>query len=316
MDNVQPLEIRPTTSPLASQRTNNATPRPTAPLSLIVLTFNEEDNLEKCLQSVAGLCREIFVVDSGSTDGTLEIARCYGRVEHHAFETHSLQWKWALENLPLSNDWILALDADQRLTPELAAELQNLFSPGRTIEDVNGFYLNRRQIFKGQWIRHGGYYPKYLLKLFRASRVQLDPGDLVDHHFYVPGRTLKLRHDLVEDNHKENNISFWTEKHNRYARLLAQEELERRNTARTLIRPAIFGTPDQRVLWGKNLWSRCPSYVRPCLYFVYRYFFRLGFLDGKQGFVFHFLQAFWFRLLVDINIEELKRGGGEVGSCK
>jgi len=275
-------------------------------LSLIVLTFNEEDNLEECLQSSAGVCQEIFIVDSGSTDRTLEIARRYGKVECHPFETHSLQWKWALENLPLSNDWILALDADQRLTPELAAELQSMFSQGNVPDDVDGFYLNRRQIFKGQWIRHGGYYPKYLLKVFRLSKVGLDPGDLVDHHFYVPGKTLKLRHDLVEDNHKENDISFWTAKHNHYARLLAQEELVRGNTPRTLIRPAMFGTPDQRVLWLKNLWTRFPSYIRPSLYFCYRYFFRLGFLDGRQGFVFHFLQAFWFRLLVDINIEELK----------
>src|SRR5579872_2477665 len=121
-------------------------------LSLIVLTFNEEDNLEECLQSSAGVCQEIFIVDSGSTDRTLEIARRYGKVECHPFETHSLQWKWALENLPLSNDWILALDADQRLTPELAAELQSMFSQGNVPDDVDGFYLNRRQIFKGQWI--------------------------------------------------------------------------------------------------------------------------------------------------------------------
>jgi len=280
-------------------------------LSLIVLTFNEQDNLEKCLKSVAGLCPEIFVVDSGSTDRTLEIARSYAKVEHHGFETHSLQWKWALENLPIATEWILALDADQQLTPALAAELQDLFSKGNIPGDVDGFYLNRRQIFKGQWIRHGGYYPKYLLKLFRASAVRLDTSDLVDHHFYVPGRTFKLRHDLVEENQKENSISFWTDKHNRYAKLLAREELERRDTARTLIRPAMFGSPDQRVLWQKNLWSRCPSYVRPLLYFVYRYFFRLGFLDGKQGFVFHFLQGFWFRLLVDINVEELQKGRQE-----
>ena len=246
------------------------------------------------------------MVDSGSTDLTLDIAERYARVAHHAFQTHSLQWKWALENLPFSSDWILALDADQRLTPELAAELQFLLSQGNIPDDVNGFYLNRRQIFKGQWIRHGGYYPKYLLKLFRGSKVQLDLRDLVDHHFYVPGRSLKLRHDLLEDNQKENNISFWIEKHNRYARLLAQEELEPRISAQRLLQPALFGSPDQRVLWRKHLWSRCPSYIRPVLYFVHRYFFRLGFLDGKQGFVFHFLQAFWFRLLVDINLEELK----------
>jgi glycosyltransferase involved in cell wall biosynthesis len=275
-------------------------------VSLVVLTFNEEINLEGCLQSAEGVCHETFVVDSGSTDKTLEIARRYGRVEQHPFETHARQWKWAIENLPLSSDWVLALDADQRLTPELKAELEHLFSRGTIPDDVDGLYVNRRQIFKGRWIRHGGYYPKYLLKLFRVSKVQLDQADLVDHHFYVPGRTLKLRHDLVEENQKENTISFWIQKHNHYAQLLAREELERRNTARRFIRPFPFGSPDQRVLWRKNLWCRGPIYIRPWLYFVYRYFLRLGFMDGKQGFVFHFLQAFWFRLLVDINIEELR----------
>jgi glycosyltransferase involved in cell wall biosynthesis len=275
-------------------------------ISLIVLTFNEEHNLEDCLRSADGLCREVFVVDSGSTDGTLEIAERFARVEKHPFETHTRQWKWALENLPLSGDWILALDADQRLTPELKAELQDLFSNGVIPEEVNGFYINRRQIFKGKWIRHGGYYPKYLLKLFRAARVQLDSSDLVDHHFYVPGRTEKLLHDLIENNEKENNISFWIQKHNGYARLLAREELERRTTIARVIQSSAFGNPDQRILWQKNLWRRCPIYIRPLLYLVYRYFLRLGFMDGKQGFVFHFLQAFWFRLLVDINIEELK----------
>src|SRR4051812_18646418 len=98
--------------------------RPPLQLSVVVLTFNEEQNLEDCLKSVSGLCREVFVVDSGSTDGTLEIAERYACVKHNPFETHSRQWEWALRNLPLSNDWILALDADQRLTPELSSELQ------------------------------------------------------------------------------------------------------------------------------------------------------------------------------------------------
>jgi len=280
----------------------------TSRISLVVLTFNEEENLERCLQSAAPLCQEVFVVDSGSTDRTIDIARRYGRVVQHPFETHALQWKWALENLPLSNEWVLALDADQHLTRELAAEIRTLFSQGNVREDIDGFFLSRRQIFKGQWIRHGGYYPKYLLKLFRASRVQMDTDDLVDHHFHLAGRVAKLRHDLIEDNRKENEIAFWIQKHNRYARLLAQEDLKRRISSNHLIRPVPFGNPDQRVLWRKNLWRRCPSYVRPVLYFTYRYVIQAGFLDGKQGFVFHFMQAFWFRLLVDVNIEELKKG--------
>ena len=172
---------------------------------------------------------------------------------------------------------------------------------------MEGIYIKRRQIFRGRWIKHGGYYPKYLLKLFRVDRVKLNSTDLVDHHFYVRGKTLKLKHDLVEENSKEDRISFWIEKHNRYATLLAREELQRRHRARPEpIQGSVLGNPDQRTLWLKGVWYRCPAYVRPFLYFVHRYFLRLGFLDGKEGFIFHFLQAFWFRLLVDINLDELE----------
>jgi len=275
-------------------------------VSVVVLTHNEEANLALCLASVAGWTAATFIVDSGSTDRTVEIAARYGaKVVEHRFESHAKQWAWALGNLPLTTEWVLALDADQRVTPGLATEISSLHSTA--LEGIDGLYLNRRQIFRGRWIRHGGYYPKYLLKLFRRTSVRTDARDLVDHHFYVTGRTAKLRHDLIEANQKEDDISFWIEKHNRYARLLAAEELDRRRPAAGAPMKSVwFGTPDQRTLALKRVWLRLPLYVRPLLYFFYRYFLRLGFLDGKQGAIFHFLQAFWFRLLVDINLDEIR----------
>jgi len=112
---------------------------------------------------------------------------------------------------------------------------------------------------------------------------------------------------LIEENHKEDDITFWIDKHNRYASRLAEEDRRRAGHAPARpIAPALFGSPDQRILWLKNLWSRLPLYARPLLYFIYRYFLRLGFLDGKQGFIFHFLQGFWFRLLVDIKLDEAR----------
>ena len=278
------------------------------PISFIVLTFNEEKNLNTCLGSVAGWAQEIFVVDSGSTDQTLDIARRHGaNCFHHAFDSHARQWKWALENLPISTDWVLALDADQSVTDELREEIGQLLQGQRA---AHGCYVRRRQIFRGRWIQHGGYYPKYLLKLFRRDAVQIDEGDLVDHHFRVQGHTLKLGADIIEDNQNEADISIWITKHNRYATLQAEEEVQRRagESARHSVK-SLFGTPDQRVLWLKQLWQRLPLFVRPLLYFLYRYFFRLGFLDGKEGFIFHFLQAGWYRLLVDIKIDELQREG-------
>jgi glycosyltransferase involved in cell wall biosynthesis len=281
------------------------------PISAVTLTYNEQANLAPCLESLAEWAGELFVVDSGSTDGTRTIAERYGaHVVEHAFETHARQWTWALAHLPLQHTWVLALDADQRLTAELKEEIAALFAGGGgALEGIDGLYLNRRQVFRGRWIRHGGYYPKYLLKLFRRDRVRLDERDLIDHHFYVSGPTRRLRHDLVEDNAKEVDIAFWTEKHNRYAALQARVELVGRRTG--LVTPRLLGTPDERTAWLKRAWAHMPLYLRPFIYFCYRYLARLGFLDGKEGFIFHFLQAFWYRLLVDIHLDELRRRGPE-----
>jgi glycosyltransferase involved in cell wall biosynthesis len=293
-----------------------AQPRPPScgivPVTVVFLTFNEEANLPGCLEAVAGWGHEIFIVDSGSTDATLEIARHYGaQCFYHAFEGHTRQWNWALRNLPFSCEWAFCLDADQRLTPEVKREVAALLqgTAGGPPKGVDGYYLNRRQIFRGQWIKHGGYYPKPLLKLVRHRSAWCDENELLDSRFYVEGATARLQHDLIEDNRKEDDISFWTAKHIRYAELQAREELLRRDgLAQWNLRPAFFGSPDQRSLWLRQLWYRhMPLYVRPWLYYFYRYFLRLGILDGKQGFIFHFLQALWFRLLVDVKIDELRR---------
>jgi glycosyltransferase involved in cell wall biosynthesis len=277
-------------------------------VSFVVLTRDEERNIAACLGSVAGWAAEIFVIDSGSVDDTLRIAENFGaRVFSHSFETHAKQWDWALRNLPIKTDWVLALDADQSVTPELRGEITEFISDPKNAA-VDGCYVRRRQVFRGRWIKHGGYYPKYLLKFFRRGAAWSDERDLVDHHFRVEGRVAKLRNDIIEDNQNEASISTWIGKHNRYAVLQAHEEFERRRAAPHVgTKPRLLGTPDERILWLKGAWIRLPLYVRPLIYFLYRYIFRLGVLDGKQGFIFHFLQAYWYRLLVDINLDELRR---------
>ncbi|HKV38508.1 MAG TPA: glycosyltransferase family 2 protein [Blastocatellia bacterium] len=295
---------------MASEQTS-LTPGPPS-LTLVVLTRNEELNLSACLESLRGCAREIMVVDSGSTDATIDIAmRCGATIFRHDFDTHAKQWDWALSNLPIQTDWILALDADQRLTPELRDEIAGLITgSGEATAAITGAYTSRRQIFRGTWIRHGGYYPKYLLKLFRTGSARVDVGDMVDHHFRVQGNVVKLKHDLIEDNQNEADISVWTAKHNRYAKLQALQEYgDEIGRGGQFLAARLFGTPDERTLWLKRLWSKLPLYLRPLLYFIYRYFMRLGFLDGKQGLVFHFLQGFWYRLLVDVNLDELRRAG-------
>ena len=281
-------------------------------MSVVVLTLNEERNLPACLDSVRMCAARVFVVDSGSIDSTIAIARGRGaEVVSHPFETHSKQWQWALTNLPIETEWVLGLDADQQVTPELAEQIAGLLRAGT---DAAGVFVRRRQIFRGKWIRFGGYYPKYLLKLFRRSRVSVDPDDLVDHHFSVSGTTVSLTGDLIEDNQNEAEIAVWTAKHNRYAVLQARQEVAA--TRERVGVSALFGNPDARVRFLKQVWSALPLLVRPCLYVFYRYVLRLGFLDGKQGFIFHVLQGFWYRLLVDINVDELREQTEVIGDAQ
>ena len=227
-----------------------------APLSVIVLTFNEARNIERTLSGLAEWTDRVFVVDSGSTDRTVDLAVAHGAdVVTHPFESHARQWQWALSSLPLTSPWILGLDADQAVTPELRESIERALS-GSDREAPPGYYVPRRLIFRGRWLRHGGLYPKY--------------------------------------------------QHNRYARLQAAEDLAIAADSR---RGRFFGQPDDRVRWLKRRWASLPPYIRPWIYFIYRYVIRLGCLDGRQGFTFHFMQALWYRTLVDINRDELLASG-------
>lgn len=276
------------------------------PLSILMLTYNEEQNLERCLASLHGWAEDIVVVDSFSTDRTLEIAARYGaHVYQHAFEGHARQWLWGMRNVPFKHEWIFMHDPDHRATPELKRELEAKFGKGFPA-DADGIYVKRRNVFQRRWIRFGGYYPVWMLKIVRHRVVFFDEQEF-DYRAYVPGRTFRLEHDIIEENLKEEDIGFWIEKHNGFATRQATEELYRTaQPASWKTTPQFFGSPDQRTLWLKVKWYRLPLYLRPFLYFGYRYFLRLGFLDGGKGFIFHFMQAFWYRLLVDIKINQLK----------
>lgn len=257
------------------------------------------------MQSLSELNAPIFILDSGSTDNTIAIAQSYNAVLlTHAFENHPKQWDFALKNFDIQTPWVICLDADQVVTPELKQLLLNFRNEDHLTTD--GIYFNRKNYFKGRWIKHGGYYPFYLLKMIRFGVGYSDLNENMDHRFIVPGKTEIWKHGyIIEENLKENNISFWIDKHNRYSDLVAQEEVERMLAIRSqTIKPAFWGSPDERTAWLKQLWWQLPRYVRPMLYFIYRLFFKLGILDGREGIIFHFLQGFWFRLIVDIKIDE------------
>lgn len=274
--------------------------------SFIVITFNEEMHLGRLLQSFDGLDAPIYVLDSGSTDQTLDIAAKFGAtVLENKFENHPKQWDFALNNFDIKTPWVICLDADHVVTPQLKQLLLTFRDEDHS--DVNGIYFNRKNYFKGRWLRFGGYYPFYQLKMFRYGIGYSDLSENMDHRFIAPGKTLVWKKGwLIEENLKENNISFWVDKHNRYSDQVAHEEVERMQNLRLqTIKPRLWGSPYERNAWLKNKWWQMPRYTRPVLYFCYRFFFRLGFLDGREGRTFHFLQAYWFRLMVDIKIDEL-----------
>lgn len=282
-----------------------------APLSVLFVTRNEEANIERSLASVHGFADQILVIDSESQDGTVAIARRYAEQVANLPYEHGriIPWifQWGLDNLPIRNEWVLILEADQSLSAELRAEIATLLARPEIPE--SGFYIRRRQIFRGRPINFGGYGSKFILKLFRRGHGELDPVEQ-DTRVYVRGKVGRLRAPLEEWNRKEDEILFYLQKHLRYAEAFAREEHEREIRGLSWkVEPRLFGTPDERVLWLKNRYYRLPRYVRPALYFAYRYFFLLGILDGANGFLFHFLQAFWFRLIVDVRLGELRREG-------
>ena len=253
------------------------------PVSILIITGNEEVNIRQVLDNVCGWADEVFVVDSFSTDRTVAIAREMGAtVVQQEWLGYAGQRNWALDTLPFRNEWVFILDADEYPSEELKAEIAEVLSAdGRGLD---GFYINRRLIFYGQWIRHCGWYPSWVLRLFRRhlGRYENRP---VDEHVILNGAVGRCRNDLI---HRDlHDMSYWIAKHIRYAHLnaIAYAQVERKEGADERIRPALFGTQAQRRRFIKErIWRHLPA--RGFLFFLYLYVFRLGFLDGEKGKVF------------------------------
>ncbi len=254
-------------------------------ISVIILTYNEESNIEQCLTSLTGLRGEIFVVDSHSTDKTVEVAEKYGAlVFKRDFKNQADQFNWALDNLNIQGDWILRLDADEYLLPELREEILEVVENNSV--EATGFFLKRRVYFMGRWIRHGGYYPTWILRLWKRGRGRSEDKEMDEHIVLTEGVAGHLKNDFVDSNRKK--LSAWINKHNDYASREARD--------------VIAGK--YKVGQSKTFYYKLPLFFRVFVYFGYRYFIRLGFLDGVAGLIFHFLQGFWYRFLIDAKIIE------------
>jgi glycosyltransferase involved in cell wall biosynthesis len=262
------------------------------PISVIVPIKNEERNVAACLQSVAW-ADEIWVVDSHSTDRTCELAQQHGaRIAQFDYAGGFPKKKnWALQNLPLKHEWVLLIDADERVMPELEAEIRALF---QTQSAVDGYYVNRRLIFLGRWIKHCGWYPSWNMRLFKhrlgrfekleAEEVE-NAGDVEVHeHVVLDGQAGYLKNDLLHEDFK--SIYHFVERHNRYSNWDAKvyANLAGGVAASSSINASLFGSPLERKRFIKRVWARLP--FRPALRFVWMYFIKRGFLDGKPGLIF------------------------------
>ncbi len=266
------------------------------PVTVVVLTVNEESTLSACLASVAW-AQHVIVVDSGSTDRTTQIAREFGaQVVTHPFENYGAQRNWALANLEIRTPWILNIDADERVSPELARFIEMALT--RDDGTIAGYRMSRRTMFLGRWIRHGGHYPTWHLRLFRVGRGRCE-NTRYDQHFIVDGRVDALEGDLIDT--LTTDVATYVRRHVRWAEL----EAEGSASASDRMRGELSARdPMRRRRWLRERYGRLPLFARPFLYFIYRYFIRLGFLDGTPGLVFHVLQGFWFRFMVDALVYE------------
>ena len=270
-------------------------------ITAIILTYNEEKHIERCILSIKDLAKKIVIIDSLSDDNTLNIVKQHNiDVLQNKFVNHAKQINWALKNANINTKWILRFDADEVLTEKLAKKIHGNLK--NLPPNVAGVSINLKLFFFGKNINLGGVYPQKRLRIWKNGSGKCSD-DWVDEHINVEGDIVHFDEDIIDNNLK--NIAWWTEKHNKYSTkeainfILNEQKIKKENFSKTnretkLNKFSKFG-----------LYYKLPSGIRPFLLFIYRYFFLLGFLNGWQGLVFHSLQGFWFRFLVDVKIKEL-----------
>ena len=283
-------------------------------LAVVILTFNEALHIDRAIASVCTIARDILVVDSYSTDNTVELARAAGaRVLQNRFVNQSKQFQWGIDNGDIDAAWIMRLDADEVIEPDLCAEIMRDL-PGLP-ETVVGVNFDRKHVFMGRWVRHGGRFPLRLLRLWRNGKGRVEDRWMDEHIVVWGGTTITMKGGFIDAN--ENDLTFFTDKHNKYATREAVEVLSQRYGL--LARDEAFhaGAVSRQAgvkRWFKeSVYNRLPFWVGPLGYFLYRYFLQLGFLDGRSGLIYHFLQGFWYRFLVGAKLEELE---AQIADCK
>jgi glycosyltransferase involved in cell wall biosynthesis len=274
-------------------------------ITVIVLVLNEERHIQRCLLSAKRFAKRIILVDSGSSDRTLEIGASLGAETYsNEFVSHSAQLNWTIDNISITSKWTMKLDADEYVVD---SDIRSFYSSLTDAPDsIGGFTLRLRRIFMGRWLKFGTLYPLPLLRVWKTGCGRAE-SRIMDEHIVVDGAVVALNVDFAD--HNLNSIGWWVSKHNRYADLEAAEMLLAQcdNRVRTFdLSRHPFNVRLKKFL-KINVYRRLPLGFRAFLYFFYRYVVFFGFLDGREGFAFHFLQAFWYRYLVDLKILSVKK---------
>jgi glycosyltransferase involved in cell wall biosynthesis len=276
-------------------------------LAVVILTHNEAKHIGRCLDAISSIADEVFLIDSGSNDGTIEIAQQRGaKVLPNRWVNYAAQFQWGLDNAPITADWVMRLDADEIIEPDLVAEIARELP--KLPSDVTGVNLKRKHIFMGRWVKHGGRYPLILLRIWRRGVGRIEQRWMDEHMLLDHGRTVTFQGGFSDVN--LNDLTFFTDKHNKYA---TREAVDVINQKRGLFERDVDLTSDQTSRKAavtrfikERIYNRIPFQVSALGYFLYRYIFQLGFLDGREGAIYHVLQGFWYRYLVGAKILELE----------
>lgn len=279
-------------------------------LSVIILTYNEEIHIRRCLENVKQFASKVYVVDCFSIDRTAQIAKELGAevIEHEWPGNQAEQFNWALDNLPITTEWILRLDADEYLLPGLIEELLEKLPV--IPESVSALSLSRARAFCGKILHHGIVNNIRIIRIFRKGKARYEKRLMDEHLSVLSGETIDMKNQFVDDNRMP--IGLFIDKHNGYATreaaLLLDAEYHLTNMDSL---PQDYGREVEKKRTQKARYARMPLFWRAFGYFVYRYIIKLGFLDGKEGFLWDFLQGWWYPTLVDAKVYEIKKACGD-----
>lgn len=277
-------------------------------LCVIILTKNEQLHIKRCIENVRNISDEIYVIDCYSTDGTQDIAMASGAtvIEHEWPGNQADQFNWALDNLNIRAEWIMRIDADEYLMPELIEEIKQKIP--YLDKSINGITFKRRHIFLNKWIKRG-IYPVKMLRTFRKGHGRCEHRLMDEHILIDEGDIIEFENDFCD--HNLNNISWFCKKHVDYAIREAAEMLDIEfNLSKDKLNHEEKGMSPQALKKRKLKlsYSKKPLFWRSAVYFIYRFIFKGGWRDGKEGFIFNFIQGWWYRTLVDSKIFEIKKG--------